>query len=472
MSTRKERFINYVKDKPFYVINYKNGKPVDFSNVDGDGVGDVYYVGNLMGGNAIFRENERINVYYYENGKKTDSTYWVDTVIDNFANDVWVLVDWYKNNLTFDVVIKNLSSLEGFDPFNLNESNSLSHGIVLKPGTPIYCHTSITKFKDGNWYVIDSVGYGQGNNGEDVIRIYNRVDEDSKDDNWTIQKDENGLNYENWFLVGDTSFDTNQAFETLYESEDELEWAQDIVKDLSNGWSILKAGNFNTLDLQENFYITIKIKDYDYLLDSINECGMADLLDIIKNPNYKFTFLTFDRGIERQGIDCGVTGDEDLVTAVRLGFKSLDQFTKTFEADSFWFLEDWIDITFVPRNINEESISKFLPKETKWWESSGHIKPEEGDMYQSDDTLIMITKTDCRDEQEPQPMIYLLSGGKELKYYHDNCYLKYKISEDNGKTWFYEEEDGHWVERGWVDGLVQYKIWNLIQKNTDLFSSL
>lgn len=71
----------------------------------------------------------------------------------------------------------------------------------------------------GNWYTIQSVCYECGPHGEDTFKIYDHIRDMDTNGSWTIQKDENGLNYENWFSLTDnlSGFDTHDAFENLYE---------------------------------------------------------------------------------------------------------------------------------------------------------------------------------------------------------------------------------------------------------------
>lgn len=303
-------FLNYIKDKPFYIIDRRTGKPVpkfNRKNLVGDSLSGLYYVGDLMGGNFIFDANARVIIRYemIRNGHiiHKDAQYWIETAIDNFESGVWVLREWYHNGLTYSDVVKNLNTVQDFNPFSeLNESEEwfeseedytkyfvvgqkfrfnsrsgdagtfygqivkvnrdyvwitppslakMSRGTrfskerilgllvngdwtpvktpikestelrkVIEPGMSIYCHTDVREYKAGKWYTIYDVDYNAGINGEDLIKISNPEDEYATEANWTIQKDENDLNYENWFTFGDTEFDTNKAFDSLYESEE------------------------------------------------------------------------------------------------------------------------------------------------------------------------------------------------------------------------------------------------------------
>lgn len=313
-------FLNYIKDKPFYIIDRRTGKPVpNMPDLVGDSLSGLYYVGDLMGGNFIFDANARVIIRYemIRNGHiiHKDAQYWIETAIDNFESGVWVLREWYHNGLTYSDVVKNLNTVQDFNPFSeLNESEEwfeseedytkyfvvgqkfrfnsrsgdagtfygqivkvnrdyvwitppslakMSRGTrfskerilgllvngdwtpvktpikestelrkVIEPGMSIYCHTDVHGYKAGKWYTIYDVDYNAGSNGEDLIKISNPEDEYATEANWTIQKDENDLNYENWFTFGDTEFDTNKAFDSLYESEEgnDLEWAEESVK--------------------------------------------------------------------------------------------------------------------------------------------------------------------------------------------------------------------------------------------------
>jgi len=311
-------FLNYIKDKPFYIIDRRTGKPVpNMPDLVGDSLSGLYYVGDLMGGNFIFDANARVIIRYemIRNGHiiHKDAQYWIETAIDNFESGVWVLREWYHNGLTYSDVVKNLNTVQDFNPFSeLNESEEwfeseedytkyfvvgqkfrfnsrsgdagtfygqivkvnrdyvwitppslakMSRGTrfskerilgllvngdwtpvktpikesterrkVIEPGMSIYCHTDVHEYKAGKWYTIYDVDYNAGSNGEDLIKISNPEDEYATEANWTIQKDENDLNYENWFTFGDTEFDTNKAFDSLYESEEgnDLAWAQEL----------------------------------------------------------------------------------------------------------------------------------------------------------------------------------------------------------------------------------------------------
>lgn len=313
-------FLNYIKDKPFYIIDRRTGKPVpNMPDLVGDSLSGLYYVGDLMGGNFIFDANARVIIRYemIRNGRNFFCEFCIkkriETAIDNFESGVWVLREWYHNGLTYSDVVKNLNTVQDFNPFSeLNESEEwfeseedytkyfvvgqkfrfnsrsgdagtfygqivkvnrdyvwitppslakMSRGTrfskerilgllvngdwtpvktpikestelrkVIEPGMSIYCHTDVHEYKADKWYTIYDVDYNAGSNGEDLIKISNPEDEYATEANWTIQKDENDLNYENWFTFGDTEFDTNKAFDSLYESEEgnDLAWAQEL----------------------------------------------------------------------------------------------------------------------------------------------------------------------------------------------------------------------------------------------------
>ena len=461
-------FLEFIKDKPFYSIK-GDGTPLKIGGMKGDELGDFYYVGELMGGNAIFDPKSRVNVYYFDkylsdSYQKQETIYWVHTIISNFRNSDWTLVDWYKNGVTYEDAIKHLPSIKDFNPFgDINESKQLT--VPIKPGMPIYCHTSVEPYNAGEWYKIAKVEYRAGQNGEDVIRIYDGVDESSISSTWTIQKDENDLNYENWFSIGDTTFDTHKAFDDLYESDlewakdlvnsepigwdlyrlikfyldgnktigvrydddgevcitdvrggayicvpideltlrrikreffdviyghygydikeeyeeayeilkpiippsiitdnihkreelnesenDDLGWAHDIANSTINGWELLKSGIGNL----KNFKVRLIIKDYDYLMCSLGTCGDGLHKLILNQPDYEFQLLDFDRhNLHRVDVDCGCgyddgnDGNDDIVTAVNLRYNDGGYI------NNFWFLEEWVDLILIPKNINE-----------------------------------------------------------------------------------------------------------------------
>lgn len=213
----------------------------------------------------------------------------------------------------------------------------------MKHGTPVYCHKSTPPFEEGNWYEVYKVLPEAGPQGEDIVNFWDRGTGRGKHDRWIVQKDENGLNYENWFSFGDSSFDTNKAFEDLYESEEDLSWAEDLVNNVQDGWSILKSG-FRDYD---DYDVLLVIKDENYLMDSIHNCSQSDLIHYLRRPNYRYELKNY-RINDRGSIDCGTDGDIDEVSSVLLGYGG---------GDSFWFLEDWVDLLFVEK-LKTESINE------------------------------------------------------------------------------------------------------------------
>ena len=86
--------------------------------------------------------------------------------------------------------------------------------------------------------------------------------------------------------------------------------------------------------------------------------------------------------------------------------------------------------------------------------------------------LAIISDDECRGDKGNKTNHTTEWG--EITYYHDGCYIKYKISHDKGKTWNYEEgSEGHWVEKGWIDMISRGKNWwKLVHKKEDFFDKL
>lgn len=130
ISDFNEIFLNYVKDKPFYVMDRMRDMPVPnraTKNLVGDSISGLYYVGELLDGNFVFDNHSRVNVYFDIIDKgyqiRRDAHYWVETVLNNFERGVWVLAEWYHNGVKYKDVIDNLTDVEKFNPFqDLNES--------------------------------------------------------------------------------------------------------------------------------------------------------------------------------------------------------------------------------------------------------------------------------------------------------------------------------------------------------------
>lgn len=138
---------------------------------------------------------------------------------------------------------------------------------------------------------------------------------------------------------------TFNPFDRLNESE-ELKWAEDLFNMTHDGWQLLNAGLKNYQD----FNVRIVIKDYSYLMCGIRESDRDDdfLIDIIKKqPNYEFKLLDFDK-VKRDEIDCGCADNkDDIVEAVLLEYEN------GLKRSFFWFLKEWVDLIFIPKNINE-----------------------------------------------------------------------------------------------------------------------
>ena len=79
--------------------------------------------------------------------------------------------------------------------------------------------------------------------------------------------------------------------------------------------------------------------------------------------------------------------------------------------------------------------------------------------------LIMITDI----IQDGKPGIKNAQTRWGTKQYESDGYsLNYKVSLDNGKTWKYEDGEGHYVDTGWIGELIKMGHWSLEQKNMDL----
>jgi len=94
-------------------------------------------------------------------------------------------------------------------------SIKLPDGRTIKVGYRVYCFNSLDSmgYEAGETYRINGILEKYGNYDEDMIVL-------KQADNFTIQKDERGLSYENWFkIIDDNTFDTNLAFNTINESE-------------------------------------------------------------------------------------------------------------------------------------------------------------------------------------------------------------------------------------------------------------
>ena len=117
----------------------------------------------------------------------------------------------------------------------LNESNELKYPI--DKGTALYCHRGMQPiYTAGKYYTVTAIHYQTEDYPYDTINI---GDNFGHGGSFTIQKDGQDLNYETWFTLGDSTFDTAKAFDSLYESEeDEFEWVQDIVKNINDYTSV------------------------------------------------------------------------------------------------------------------------------------------------------------------------------------------------------------------------------------------
>lgn len=306
---------------------------------------------------------------------------------------------------------------------------------IIKPGTPVYCHTSTSPFEEGKWYEVYEVLPGAGNMGEDLIIFWDRRTGRGKYDRWTIQKDENDLNYENWFHIGDLSFDTNKAFDSLYESEeDDLEWAEELVSNVHNGWSLLKSG-FRDYD---DYDVLLIIKDKDYLMDSVLNCGENNLIPYLEQPNYRYELKRY-RSNDRGSVDCGTypyDGNDDLDT-VLLGYGN---------DDSFWFLEDWVDLLFVEK-LKTESINE-SENDLEWAED---LVNNLGDITVTLDIVRegdkVVRGKDWHYGEQDRGSVYGI-----VQNMVDDGYNSGGILETNGNGLTYLLlNDNYWVNVKWVD---------------------
>lgn len=224
-------FLEYVKNKPFYVIMPRTDKPLLENGivVANDGVGELYYVGDLLGGNFVFDPNSRIEVYYhvkYDEDEyiREDGTYWVETVIDNFERGVWVLVEWYENGLNYENVIKNLSSIKDFNPFdNLNESEEDLDWAIETVNNPA---------KLGSFWKNDSLRVG------DVISLYGEV-KDSQHVLFTLKGEK--------FKVADITYGNNSVITKM-----QFEWLTPLEL-RPDTWKSASSGNYFDSDTRTMF---------------------------------------------------------------------------------------------------------------------------------------------------------------------------------------------------------------------------
>lgn len=102
---------------------------------------------------------------------------------------------------------------------------------------------------------------------------------------------------------------------------------------------------------------------------------------------------------------------------------------------------------------------------------------EIGDIYHvpNNGHLLQITQSEFDGIVEPRS-VNTGSWGT-VNYNHLGTKIKYKVSDDEGKTWYYEDvsedgEEGHWVSTQWIKILLEKGWWVLLQKNTNFFDSI
>ena len=107
---------------------------------------------------------------------------------------------------------------------------------VPKVGDILYCHTNTIGASVGDRVEVVEVEEGSGSNGEDCILV-TWVNSDTDITRYTIQKDEEGFNYEDWFNLIPLDIQNMDFFKDLYESEDEFSWVKDL-----DSTNLLKVG--------------------------------------------------------------------------------------------------------------------------------------------------------------------------------------------------------------------------------------
>jgi len=140
----------------------------------------------------------------------------------------------------------------------------------------------------------------------------------------------------------------------LKENFDDLEWADDISS-AQDGWSIIKGilnqpdfnremGKSYATELNDMYYIKLKLKDVDYLNNAFQSCGVDYPVSKIENYNYELKDMAqFERGF----VDCGWSRNGSIVDAVLLDNYSVFGYDEEF---SGWFLPDWADLILIPKN--------------------------------------------------------------------------------------------------------------------------
>lgn len=61
----------------------------------------------------------------------------------------------------------------------------------------------------------------------------------------------------------------------------------------------------------------------------------------------------------------------------------------------------------------------------------------------------------------------------DVDFYHDGCNLKYKVSDDKGKTWYWEERNRQIMslEKNWINHIIDRGYWVLVMKDdVDFFN--
>ena len=109
-------------------------------------------------------------------------------------------------------------------------------------------------------------------------------------------------------------------------------------------------------------------------------------------------------------------------------------------------------LLFKMRRLIREILLKEEVKSYKYIEPGNIYKTSSGGI------LVLIDSTVCKNDEEDRT-IHTMDWG-DVHFYHDGCYIKYKVSRDEGETWVFEQEPfGHEVETGWVNVIIERGFW-------------
>ena len=107
-------------------------------------------------------------------------------------------------------------------------------------------------------------------------------------------------------------------------------------------------------------------------------------------------------------------------------------------------------------------------------EETNRFDVREGDIYSIEGIrgrLVRIENITCNGINEGT-LEKLTDRWGKVKFYHDGCYLKYKVSDDNGKGWYWDDGDSEYrVEKNWVNFIIEKGFWNLeMRDDVDFFN--